>query len=283
VQQLEKLRILLRRRHLGELQGENRSSGYGMSMEFSDYRQYYPGDDYRYIDWNILSRLDRLVVKLFASEQDRKISILIDTSRSMETGKPSKLGYAMRLAAALAYIALADMNRIEVGCFSSGLNNWLPGLRGRSSIFQVFDFLRSAKPGGKTDLVRSLHEFGLRTRYSGLVIILTDLLVPGNWEPGLRYLNYRNNETALIQILSPVEVDPDLAGAYRFIDSETGEQIEVDVDAAAIQQYRNDLQAWLASLKTTFSRLGIDYIRTVTSLPFEKLVLYYLRQGGLLS
>ncbi|MFQ6097104.1 MAG: DUF58 domain-containing protein, partial [Armatimonadota bacterium] len=139
---LERLSILVKRPFPGVLKGEKRSPRRGHSVEFADFRNYTPGDDFRRVDWNVYGRLEKLFLKLFVEEEDLTVYVLIDGSKSMDFGEPRKFDYARRLAAAIGYIALCNLDRLAIGVFTSRVATLFPSTRGRPEAHRMFDFLR---------------------------------------------------------------------------------------------------------------------------------------------
>lgn len=280
---LETLSLVSRRRIRGLQRGERRSLVRGRGIEFDDYRPYEPGDDYRYIDWNIASRLDRLFVKLFSEEEDLDVHLLVDTSRSMEAGRPSKLTLAKQLAAAIAYIGLTNLDRVEVGVFASGPGPRLSALRGRSRAFEVLRFLAALRPEGATDLGLALSQNLAAWKRRGLLVVLSDLFDPQGYESGLLLARHHRIQTFLIHILADEELTPALSGDLRLVDVETGRAVEVTADAEALRAYGEARDAYFRDVERFCYRHGIDYLRTASSVPPDALVLRYLRQGGLIK
>ncbi len=280
LQKLETLSLVSRRRVRGLQRGERRSTVQGRGIEFDDYRAYQPGDDYRYIDWNIVSRLDRLFVKLFSEEEDLDVHLLLDTSRSMAAGTPSKLALASRLAAAIGYIGLANLDRVAITAFTSATGPRLGRLRGRARAFDLFRFLDGLVPAGDTNLALSLRHHLAAARRRGLLILISDLLDPHGYEAGL--LLARRFQTFLIHVLADEELQPRLAGDLRLVDVETGRAVEITADQEALRAYAEARDAYLRGIERFCFRHGIDYLRTASSVPAEEIVLRYLRQGGLL-
>src|SRR5713101_8455256 len=150
--QLERLTLLSRRSFRGRVKGERRSPRKGISVEFSDYRQYGVGDDLRYVDWNIYARLDRLYLKLFVDEEDLCLHLLLDASASMNFGEPVKLRYGAQLAAALGFVGLVNLERVGVGVLRERMaEGWSPA-RGRAQVLPLMDFLARLEPSGATSL-----------------------------------------------------------------------------------------------------------------------------------
>ena len=192
LRKLEMLALVSRRVFAGKSRGERRSSRRGGSVEFSDYRQYAPGDDFRAIDWNAYARLEHLFLKLFVEEEDLAVHVLLDASRSMDFGAPrTKLDLARKLAGALAYCALAGYDRAALWTFGGrpGDLEATPLVRGRARVFGLFDALERLEPregGGAGAFSAAARAFVERKPRSGLVIVLSDLLDPEGVEDGLK-------------------------------------------------------------------------------------------------
>ncbi len=290
---LERLHLLSRRTFGGQTRAERRSHKLGSSLEFADYRPYVPGDDLRSIDWNIYGRSDKLFLKLFEEEEDLHIYLLVDTSASMRWTardartdaplRPSKLDLARRLAGTLAYIGLANLDRINLHYFSEGLGDNLGMGRGKSHFHRVLAFLdRLPAAAGQTDLSRSLRAFSQRTRRRGLVLILSDFFDPLGYEDALNFLLYQRFEIQLIQTLDPAELAPRLLGDLRLTDSETSTIYEVTANDALARAYEREIGAFLTGLEAFCQRRQIGYRRAMTDAPFEDFVLKMLRaEGGL--
>lgn len=283
LEKLETLSLLSRRRLRGVQRGDRRSTARGRGVEFDDYRAYQLGDDYRYIDWNIVSRLDRLFVKMFSEDEDLDVGLMLDTSRSMGAGDPSKLQLAKQLAASIGYIGLVNLDRVGVTAFASTVGSRLDRLRGRGRAADLLEFLGGLAPSGVTDLEMAMRQHLASSRRRGLVVVLTDLLDPRGYEPALLLARAHRFQTFLIQILADEELAPPLSGDLRLIDIETGRFIEVTVDAEALRAYASARDAFFAGIERFCYRHGIDYLRTTTSVPAETLVLRWLRQAELVQ
>ena len=279
LRKLEYLKLVAGRLHRGERRGEHETYRKGTSLEFTDYRSYQEGDDFRYIDWNIYNRLDRLMVKLFAAEEDLTLHILLDDSRSMAFGQPSKIDCACRMGAALGYIGLANLDRVGVTTFAEELGDSLPPHRSRKHIFSLFNYLSNIECEGATNINRTLVNFSLRSKRPGLAVVLSDLLDENGFEEGLKALLYRNYDVVLIQILDEEEIEPGMKGAFRLIDSESGIRRKVTVDSTILKLYRDRLGRFFQKIEEFCLSRGIEYMRTSNQVPVEDLVLKYLRQG----
>lgn len=282
IQRLGGLDLLSRKILQGKMKGERRSRRRGQSVEFDDYRSYVAGDDLRFLDWNIYGRLERLFIKLFLEDEDLHLAILIDCSGSMDYGRPNKFRYAQRVAAALGYIGLSNYSRVSVGAFHSGLAATFAPARGRKSAHKLFRFINDLQPGGETDLNRAVKLFALHNRNKGVVVLISDFLDRGGYDTAINSLLARKNDLFCLHLLSEQEVDPPLTGDLKLVDMELGEEEEITISQPLLQSYRRVLGAFTARLKETCVRKGVAYLSSSTSLPFEKLVLGYLRERGLL-
>jgi uncharacterized protein (DUF58 family) len=275
--QLERLALLSRRTFRGAVKGERRSPRRGHSVEFCDYRAYGVGDDLRYVDWNIYGRLDRLHVKLFVDEEDLCLHLLVDASASMGFGEPAKLDYAVRLAAALGFVGLVRHERVGVGVLRERAAEGWPPARGRSQVPALLDFLADVRAAGATSLNEGLGGYAMRAREPGLAVVVSDLLDPQGFETGLRALLERRFDVHVVHVLTPDEVNPEVAGDLRLFDSETGEVRELTVDGEALREYRERLSQFLERAEAFCRRQEIGYHRIVTDAPVEEVVLAQLR------
>jgi len=279
LRKLEQLSLLSRRIRRSIARGDTISIRKGASLEFSDYRLYQPGDDFRYIDWNIYNRLDRIFLKLFTAEENLTVHILIDTSRSMAFGDPAKLWYGGRLAAALGYLAVSNLDRVGVSAFAEGIEHSMQPVRQKSHAFALFDYIAALTPSGRTDFNKTLREYSLRTRRPGLAILITDLLAPGGYVEGLQALIYRRFDVLLIQVLDESEMVPTLKGPFRLVDGETDEETELTVEPETVTEYQSRLGRYFQEVEEFCLSHDIEYLRTTTSVPFEEVVFSYLRRG----
>src|SRR5262245_47083493 len=182
--QLERLELVTRKVFRGRMKGERRSKRKGQSVEFADFRAYVPGDDLRTIDWNLYARLDKLIVKLFLEEEDLHFYVLIDASRSMDFGEPTKLDYAKQLAAALGFIGLGRTDRVRIETLGQGLREHGPVLRGRKSVWQMLEQLNSIEPDDSSSLAVGVKNFCLRNTGRGIVVLISDLMDKSGYESG---------------------------------------------------------------------------------------------------
>jgi uncharacterized protein (DUF58 family) len=284
---LERLTLVSRKRLSGQGQGDRRSLRKGSSLEFADYRHYVEGDDPARVDWNIYSRTDTLFVRLYEEEEVLNVHVLVDASRSMDWGEPSKLRYARRLAAALGYIALNASNRLFVWPLSASMTSFGPAWgRGRAgpmlSFLDEFHTTQAATPlvngyNSPPDIEQSLTSFTSRT--SGLVVLLSDLLSP-TWERALGKLAGRSGEAVVLHVLAPQELRPALGGDVRLIDRETGAAVSVTLNNDALRLYGQRLEEWRGQVESFCARHGMCYVPIDTSNALETVVFDVLRRRG---
>lgn len=278
---LEQLEIISRKIHASRQKGERQSKRRGESAEFADYRNYVVGDDIRHIDWNIYARLEKLFLKLFLEEEELNVTVLLDVSKSMAYGEPTKLRYAKRVAAAMAYLGLCNYDRVNLYAYNDRVVRRLDGLRSRRMMPRVIKFLEDLPSEGRSHFTLAAKQFALRHTQKGVALVLSDFLDKGGFEGGLRYLLGRQIDIYALQILSREEMEPDLAGDLRLVDCEDDDVAEITVTRMLLNKYQANLRAYCESLRDYCNRRAIAYVMTPTSHPFETLVLNYLRQRGL--
>lgn len=282
LRKIEQLSLVAKRVFPGQMRGERRSTKRGSSVEFADYRNYTVGDDFRRVDWNVYARLEKLFMKLFVEEEDLHVYILLDTSQSMDFGSPKKLLYAKRIAAALSYIALANLDRVGLAALSVSSAMTLSPKRGKQSAFAVFEWLKSVEPSGAATLSDALRDFSLRTSQPGLVMVISDFF-DSDYQKGISALLSRRFEVTLLQILDQEEVEPSNVGDLLLIDSETSERREVTITQTLLRKYKQRLAEFCGGIESFCTRYGCNYVRVTNQSPFEDLILGYLRQRGALK
>jgi len=235
LQRLDTLALITRKSMATGKPGRRRSPLSGSSMEFADFRRYTPGEDFRRIDWRAYARLERLFLRVFEAEENLTVTILIDCSDSMQHGKPSKASLASSIAAALAYIALKCEDSVIVGTLTDRLAAFRRAGSGKHAIWTIGEFLARLPNSGTTDLNRALYDLGRVVVSPGLTIVISDFLAPGGYKVGLRAVRQLRQEVALLQILAPDEIEPDLQGDWQLRDSEGTGSVPV-----LQQAYRSD-------------------------------------------
>jgi uncharacterized protein (DUF58 family) len=290
MRRLDRLDIVSRKILRGRLQGERRSKKKGQSVEFADYRNYVVGDDLRFIDWNLYARLDKLFLRLFMEEEDLSVALVLDVTASMDYGDPNKLLYGKQLAAALGYIALSKYNRVSVYTFTDTVAGQMQNLRGRRPIPQMLGFLDGQQPvsgaGVSGNLASVTKRLSMLQRQPGVVVLISDFFDKGDLSASLRYLAHERYDAYAVQVLSPQEVDPakgEVVGDLRLRDVEDGDVAEVSISPALLKRYKANLQAYCNHVRDQCMKRGVAYMVGETSVPFETMVLQYLRERGLLG
>jgi len=280
---IEQLRLVSRKIIVGKIRGERLTRKRGQSIEFADYRQYVTGDDLRFLDWNLYARLDRLFLKLFLEEEDLHVYILLDTSRSMGYGEPSKLDYARRVAAALAYIGLANYDRVMLGAFGEGRMQTLGPMRGKFRVLRLLQFLADLAPEGETELAPAFKQFALSRRRRGVVVIISDFMDKAGFEDALRYFVAANQDVFVLHVLAQEEVEPPLVGDLKLVDMEDGDSAEITISKPILKAYRRTLEGFIEGVKSYAGRRGMNYLLAPTRVPFDALILDYLRRRGMVQ
>lgn len=283
---LEQLHLLARRIFRGERRAERRSRQTGASLEFADYREYTPGDEPRGIDWNAYGRLERLFVKLHEQEQDLPVTFLVDCSASMrwrpaeKVDALSKFDHARRLCAALAYIALANLDRVNIHFFAANSLGELGVARGKAQFHSVLKFLDAAPDAdGPTRLRQAAQSLTQRARRRGLVFVLSDLFDPHGYAEALSMLRHSQFDVHVLQILAPEELAPTIAGDLSLQEIEAGTVMHITADEKLLRRYREAIATFNDDLSSFCLRRGIAFAQVTTEVPFEDVVLRALRDG----
>jgi uncharacterized protein (DUF58 family) len=282
---LEYLAIVSRRVFAGRLRAERRTKKSGSGVEFADHRDYQPGDDFRYLDWNVYQRLERLLVRLYEEEEDLAIYLVLDTSASMTFGGGEKLRYAKKVVAALAYVGLANLDRVSLVTTSDRVMERMPETRGKARIFKVFRFLREVQPGGTTDLADALKTFVAQNKRRGLVVLVSDLYDPHGFEKGINVLRYNKFDPFVVHVVDPADAKPGLRGVRGDVllyDCETGEEREVTVTPGVLRSFGEAYERYLADVGAFCARRQVSYVTASLAMPFDELILRVFRRGGFL-
>ncbi len=308
IARLGQLDVSSRKVFSGKLKGERRSKKRGESVEFADHRPYVTGDDLRHIDWNLFGRLDRLFLKLFMEEEDLSLHIVLDASASSDTGEPHKFVFMQKLAAALGYIGLVNLNRVAVSVIGgrpaerqnaiaqqSETTEGFAGvareptpvtairdLRGRRRLQDLVRFVCSVEPGGIAPFTEGAKRIAITRRGKGVMVILSDFFIKEGYETALRMLRGHGYDLFALQVLSPDEIEPKIGGDLRLKDIEDGDAAEVTISAPLLKRYKQNLEAYNAQLHDFCAQRDIIHALVPTSTPIDTLVMEYLRKRGLL-
>jgi len=311
LRKLERLRIQARRAFPGTMRGERRSTRRGASVEFRDFRKYEPGDDFRHVDWSIFARLERLMLRQFVEEEDVRIDILIDQSRSMHFGQPmTKFDFARRAAAALAFLAVSSLDRVSVATFDSDLRSRIRAMRGRGHLHSVLSFLdrlspqteqtvsnegpstvgqadgpppdaglQSGSAEGVTTLSAVIRKYQRSNIKPGILFVISDFLDAGDFRTEMKLLAQQGFDLNLIQVLAPEELRPQLRGDLMLVDSESGAAREVTINERVLGAYRSAVDSYTKALESFCRGTGIGYAMVTADVSFEDLLLTKLIEG----
>ncbi len=282
IQKLQYLQLVSSRLRPGHLKGEHRAKRTGSGVEFADFRAYTYGADSQSLDWDAYLRLGKLVLRLFEEEADLPIYILVDASGSMGFGHPNKFDYARRLAAALGYVGLANLDRLSLLAYSDDIRNELPPVRGKGQFWSVLRFLESLKPQGTTSLARAVTSFLGRSRRKGLVVLITDFLEQGEIAVQMKGFRLVRHELFVIQVIAPEEESPQLDDEIELLDQETGGRLKFHVSPGLLKDYETLFLEHCRQVRTACLENGWGYAQAKTAIPFEDLILDIFRNQGFL-
>jgi uncharacterized protein (DUF58 family) len=296
LRRLEQFQLLAARRYKSSAKGERRSKARGQSVEFADFRNYVAGDDFRYLDWNLYGRLDKLFLKLYEEERELPVRIFLDASESMTFGTPPKFDFARQVAAAVGYVALCGFDRVTVHIFPDldtaapnadagalgaemAARGGLRAVRGRKSSLEFFQNLSQVTARGAADLNEGLRRGALASRQTGVAVVLSDFLDPGGYETGLNALAGRGFQVNAIQILAPEELNPGAYGDLRMVDCESGAVQEVTFGKYRLKAYQQTVQNFCQRLREFCQGRGMSFFSVSSETPLEELLLKQLRRA----
>lgn len=279
---LEYLAMVSRRVFSGVMRAERRTKKTGSGVEFADHREYTPGDDFRYLDWHAWQRFDRLLVRLFEEEEDLSIYFIIDNSWSMGFGSGRKLRYAKQLAAALAYVGLANLDRVAIVAANDGIAARMEPTRNKRRIFRVFQFLEQVEADGVTNLGTAMKTFVAQHKRRGLAVLITDLYDPAGFEQGINVLRYNKFEPFVLHVVDPADSNPALQGDLVLYDCETGEEREVTITKRVLERYTQAYSEYLQRVQRFCVSRQVTFFSADVNVPFDELILRVFRRGGFL-
>ncbi len=279
---LDYLAMVSKRVFSGAMRAERRTKKTGSGIEFADHRDYAAGDDIRALDWHAFQRFDRLLIRLYEEEEDLSIYFILDTSSSMGFGEGEKLRQAKRLCAALAYVGLANLDRIAIVAATDEISGRMPTTRGKARIFRIFRFLTGVKAEGATDLGEAMKTFVAQHKRKGLAVLLSDLYDPEGFERGINVLRFNRFEPYVIHLVDKRDGKPEVKGDVRVYDCETGDEREVTVTAKVLERYQKVYDDYLEEVQHFCTSRQVSYFRADVDIPFDELILRVFRRGGFL-
>lgn len=267
---LDGLRLIAQRVPAGGRHGEQRSRQRGSGVEFTDVRQYVPGDDYRAIDWNLWQRFEKLFLRLFLEDQDLPIHFLLDQSASMghiEVEGATKTRTARQAVAALAYIALNHMDRATIHPFAGKPLRPLPGVGGKRSFQRLLGYLAELPTTGETSLVDAVRHFSHRRTRRGLCVIVSDFFDPRGADDIIAACSLIKHRLLLLRPTHPNEEQPPLDGSLQVVDCESGEELSLTLDEGARERYREAYRQFTAQLENFARSRGAIMMPMYTNEP----------------
>ena len=255
-------------------QGGRKSIAKGVWVEFSDYIEYAPGDDFIRIDWNAYGRFDKFFVKVFMEEREGVFNFFIDKSKSMDYGLVNKKDTALKVVAALSYIVLNNLDRVNISTMDSGSIENIKSAAGNKAFQRILRELESLEFKGSTDLTKSIKKRPLTPR--GVSVIVSDFFNNQGMkdlEEALKYLAFKKQDIILVQILSEEELNPDFNNEITFIDSETNENIKMSLTPSIIKEYKSTLKIYKKSIEDLVRKYGGKFISVSSSMEIEEIIL----------
>jgi len=262
----------------GYFGGTHRTKSYGSTVEFADFREYALGDDIRRIDWNLYSRFEKYFIRLFVDEKQMHIQIFLDGSASMYKGDPDKAVYALRTAAALAYLSVRNMDKTSVRLVKGSNAETVGGvMSGKAAFYRSMSELDKTQFRGSADISQAIKTCLDPGYDDGLTVIISDFLSDSDYKKAIDFLLYRHRQVMLIQVLSPEEVEPKYNGRRQLLDSEAGDilddrNMKMRITRASLKVYKQALNDYVQEIKGFCSSRGVPFFSVCSNEPVENLI-----------
>lgn len=261
---------------MGRFGGEHKSKRYGNTVDFADFREYHPGDDFRRIDYHVLARLDQVLIKLFEADDEITVRLLIDTSASMTVG--GKMQQAQRLGAAMGFVALTAHDSVSVHTFPA--RGTAPRFAGRAAVPAFLSYVEALQATGLTPFAEAAGHLLSRGGLPGLTVVLSDLLTP-EWR-SLVQLRAAGSDVTIIHVLCEEDLAPEFSGDLELVDRELGDRLTVSVTDEVARDYRDRVRSWRDDVARTARGSGATYVPVDASDDVETLLLQTWRTAGVL-
>lgn len=258
--------------------GNRRSKAYGSSAEFADFREYVPGDDLRRIDWNLYGRFEKLFLKLFVDERQLHHRIYLDASASMDWGEPSKADTALKLAAAMGYMAVSAMDRVSFyAVHKKQCTALTQTVMGRDAFYRAADALNKLEFYGNGDLGTAITSDRTLGHGDGLSFMISDFLSDTDWKSAVDRLLFHKREVHLIQVLSPDEIAPGMTGRLFMQDAEAESEDDyrnhrTDVNRTAVKAYKEAFQWHQKDIRDFCASRNVGFISVCTDQRIEQML-----------
>jgi uncharacterized protein (DUF58 family) len=261
----------------GQRIGERKTNRKGGSVEFKDFKEYDPGDDIRFIDWNLWARLDKLFIKIFHNEENQNIFILFDTSRSMKFGTNSKWEFMLSFVAAISYVSLHNGDFVKLYPFATNINNLFPLSTNPGNYPKMISLLEALEDSREADLINSVTSFLQNEKKKGILFVVSDFFYNlEEIEAALKKIRWHNYETTIIQVLAEEEIEPPYSGLLELIDAETNKSLEIELNAAYRLEYQRVFEEHTGGVAKMARKYGMGYFMSSTGTPFHEFILRIL-------
>ena len=286
---LETLALNLRKDLIGYFGGKHLVSKYGQTVEFADYREYQLGDDIRRIDWNLYSRFEKYFLKLFTDERQMQVQVFLDCSASMGKDNPKKAAYAVASVAAMAFLAVHNMDKLTINLMKGNRSeNPFGMIIGKNAFFRSVSELENTAFDEETFIDKCVMSCPDTSVGNGLSVIVSDFFTDSDWKKAVDYLRYRKRQVLLVQILTPDEDNPTYDGRMNLIDSESvdisdNKNMKLRITRSMQRAYQEALKDMKQDLKSFCSKRGADFITVRTDMPIEKVLFGELLKVGVMS
>jgi len=270
ISKLDNINIQLNRRVNSYYGGNRKSKLKGSSIEFADYKNYTAGDEIRHIDWSAYARLDKPFVKLFMEEKQANINIFIDSSKSMDYGAKNKLLYAKVIAASIAYIALNNMDKVNIFSYNSSISVEKLNLSSKKKFADIINFIDNINPQNNTMLNYCISNIKNKNIGSGFSVIISDFFSDDGYEEAILHLIKYYQQITLVHLLSNEEINPNLHGNISLLDAENNEKQNIFIDENIIKQYKILLDDFKKELIIFCKKRGIMYKFISTDISYIK-------------
>jgi uncharacterized protein (DUF58 family) len=268
----------------GYMAGEHKSPFRGFAIEFTQHREYVPGDDIRHLDWKVLGRTDRYYLKQYEQETNYVAHIVLDGSESMKygsVGKPNgarvtKLQYGKALAACLAYLILHQRDAVAVGVFDTAMKHFIPRTGNLASIHNVMNMLAAFEPKNQTNVGDVLHTLAGTIKRKGLTIVISDLFDDeAKVLDGIQHIRFGGSEVVVFHVLDPYELEFPFAGMVEFDGLELPEKL-MTRPREIRKSYLKELEAFRTRLREGCERQNTHYMPVNTTQPLHEMLAGYL-------
>lgn len=273
---LESLQLASRHRLMGRFGGEHKSKRYGNTVDFADFREYHPGDDFRRIDYHVMARLDQVLIKLYEADDEITVRLLIDTSGSMQVG--AKMLQAKRLAAAMGFVALTAHDSVSVHTFPARAP--APRFAGRAAVPAFLDYIEALNATGITPFAEAASHLLSQSGLPGLTVVLSDLLTT-EWR-SLVQLRASGSDVTILHILCDEDLDPEFSGDLELVDTELGDRLTVSVTDEVSTSYRSRVRSWRNEVAAAARGTGATFQAISADDDVEALLLQTWRSSGVL-